>query len=353
MSNDFQNEELLILQPGDDDVSYTFSFPPASAVTENDGAIPFGTTIASAVVTAKRQDTGVDATAAIVQSTSNTTTTVTNTLSYPTVMGVGTYYLKFVLTINTGAKHEFDYIIECIDKPLSEFLERVKLKVKDVSDSDSPSGKLVYPTDYIACTNEALAKYSSIYPRVIVEEITGNGTYDYTMPTSWVENFSEVVTIEFPVGEKYPSYLENDEYMIYRDLQGIPLTEVDILRLFTITPSISQKFRLTYTAIYTTETLPAKHVDAVNNLAAGFCCELLATYYAHTSKPLITADSVNYLSKSKEFAQRAAGFYALYKELLGMSPKDIVPASGLDFDWDFGLSDQHETSIYLTHSNRR
>ena len=351
MSSDFK-ERPLILQPSDSDKSITFSFPACSEATENDGAIPYGTTISSALATIAREDTGEDATSEIIQGTSNTTTTVTVTFTYPTTTGTGTYYLKFVLTLNTVAEHEFDYIVECIDKPLGTFIEKVKAKVKDEPDSDTQQGRLVYPSDYINSVNEALKIYSRLFPLVKVVENTGDGTYDYSLPSDWNDESSIIVSIEYPTGEQIPSYLYDDQFMIYTDLQGDPSTEVKVLRLLTIKPSSGETFRVSYTTTHTITTLPSKHIDAVNNLAASLACEMLASYYGHTSDSLINADSVKYDRKAKDFSDRAMRFYNLYKEQLGMGAKDIVPAAAIDVDWDFGLSDQIQ-GLYLTHNRRR
>jgi len=108
MADQFQGFDSITLQPDTNSAVYTFTFPICSSATANDGAIPFGDTIASAVVKAFDENGG-DATTQIVGSTSNTTTVVTVPLSYPSTTGEGRYSLEFVLTLTSGAKLEFDF----------------------------------------------------------------------------------------------------------------------------------------------------------------------------------------------------------------------------------------------------
>ena len=108
MSDSFTGFDSITVQPGTDDAVYTFTFSICSSATANDGAIPFGDTIASAAVKAFFED-GTDASSEALGSISNTTTVVTVPLSYPSTTGIGRYSLEFVLTLTSGAKLEFDF----------------------------------------------------------------------------------------------------------------------------------------------------------------------------------------------------------------------------------------------------
>ena len=108
MGDSFETNGIIILQPGSATVPYTFTFAAASSGTANDGSIPFGTTIANAVV--KAFDTsGNDVTSEIVVNDSNNTTVVSVTLKYPATSGEGVYSLEILLTLNTGAILETDF----------------------------------------------------------------------------------------------------------------------------------------------------------------------------------------------------------------------------------------------------
>ncbi len=98
----------IYLQPGSETVPYSFTFTIASSGTANDGAIPYGTTISSAVVKAFDSG-GVDRTTEMVVASSVISPVVHVTLKYPATTGAGRYSLEFVLTLSTGAKMEFDF----------------------------------------------------------------------------------------------------------------------------------------------------------------------------------------------------------------------------------------------------
>ena len=108
MADQFQGFDSITIQPGTSAAVYTFTFLICSSTTANDGAIPFGDTIASAVVKAFGED-GSDATAEIIDSSSASTTVVTVGLNYPSTAGDGRYSLEFVLTLASGSKMEFDF----------------------------------------------------------------------------------------------------------------------------------------------------------------------------------------------------------------------------------------------------
>jgi len=83
MGDSFQGVKSIVIQPGSATVPYTFTFAACSTATANDGSIPFGTTISSAVIKIF-SDNGVDRTSEIVVGTpTNTTTVLTISLKYP------------------------------------------------------------------------------------------------------------------------------------------------------------------------------------------------------------------------------------------------------------------------------
>lgn len=103
---DFKEQADIVVQPGDADVPYEFNIPPCSSATANDGAIPYGTNIASVVVTAHKSD-GTVATG-LVASSSEASNVVTVLVSFPSTV-VGTYHFTFVCTLDSGAIIEFDF----------------------------------------------------------------------------------------------------------------------------------------------------------------------------------------------------------------------------------------------------
>ena len=108
MADSFQGVEDIILQPGSATVPYTFTFAACSSATANDGSIPYGTTISSAVIKVF-DEAGTDVTTQIIASETNTSTVLTINLKYPTTAGVGRYSIEMVVTLDSGAVMEFDF----------------------------------------------------------------------------------------------------------------------------------------------------------------------------------------------------------------------------------------------------
>lgn len=106
---DFQGTDQITVQPGDEQVPYTFTFTVCSSATANDGAIPFGTTVDSVVVSATMADGTADA--ELVDSSSESANVVTVKLTYPSTNGNGRYHLKFLITLDNvdASVIEFDF----------------------------------------------------------------------------------------------------------------------------------------------------------------------------------------------------------------------------------------------------
>ena len=109
MSTDsFVETDDITIQPNDYNVPYKFCFNPCSTPTANDGSIPFATRISSHTVTA-HTGSGTNATSDLISNSLLDDNSITVYLKYPSVHGVGTYHLTFVITLDSAAIMEFDY----------------------------------------------------------------------------------------------------------------------------------------------------------------------------------------------------------------------------------------------------
>lgn len=106
----FEGVDKIILHRYDSGVPFTFSFPACSTSEANDGAIPNGTTISSATVTIHKERTGSNVTTQMLDgSPSVNPNSITLALKYPTTSGVGSYYIRFILTITGDIDMEFNF----------------------------------------------------------------------------------------------------------------------------------------------------------------------------------------------------------------------------------------------------
>jgi hypothetical protein len=168
---------------------------------------------------------------------------------------------------------------------------------------------------------EAIRRYSGFKPAIEVEDIIGAGSNDIDMPQGWVDDFSIIQSVEHPPGRMPANILDTDEYQIYQSPDGKKL------RLLTLCPSTTELIRVTYTIMRTDGTIPDADIDAVCNLAAALCLDLLANQSVQSGDPTIAADSVNYRTKSSEYAARAKRHMQLYKEHMGIKDGDTTPAA--------------------------
>lgn len=202
-----------------------------------------------------------------------------------------------------------------------------------------------------AC-REALTTYSIDVPRHVIEDESGNGTlYDFTLATAFTDRFSQIVSIEYPAGERPAIYLEPDEWTIYRT------ASTTRLRLQSITPSSGQTVRVTYTALHTvngldgavTTTVPSWHLEALVCLIASRLLERLANQFIHDQEAtILTADGVDRGSKAAEASKRARALEGDYRAMVGLA-RGVMPGGAL-VDWDASISG---TGVdYLTHWKR-
>lgn len=191
----------------------------------------------------------------------------------------------------------------------------------------------------IFAISAALKKYSGHRPRIVVEDETGNGSFDYllTLLADWVEGFSTIKTVEYPVDDtsETAEILEDDAWRIYQKPAG------KCLRLLENTPETTEHLRITYTALHTCTdaacTVPSYDEEAMQILAASIFCDMLAACYAQTQDSTIQADSVDHKSKASEYAARARAYRKMYFDHLGIKEGE-TPAASVTRDQDMAGS---------------
>ncbi|MBI5789291.1 MAG: hypothetical protein HZA78_10595 [Candidatus Schekmanbacteria bacterium] len=210
---------------------------------------------------------------------------------------------------------------------LSEYREKVSRLIQD------EAGRLSNE-DIEAFIAEALSYYSKDAPFYKVADIAGDGGYQYDLPQNWLEGFSGLISVEYPAGRQLPVILESGDYTVYKTPQGLKL------HFYSFSPQIGESIRLNYTTAYTQadiDSIPLADQDIFCVLAAALCCEALARYYAQTSDTLVEADSVNYRTKSDEYARRTKELISRYHDFMGKK-EDSPRAAGQTLDWDVSYS---------------
>jgi hypothetical protein len=190
---------------------------------------------------------------------------------------------------------------------------------------DLPLGE----AEKIFAIGAAVKKYSTWRPRLVVEDEPGSGGFDYllTLLADWAEGFSVIKSIEYPVDdtEETADLLQDDAWQLYQKPAG------KCIRFLEEKPAATEDIRITYTALQACTdaacTISAADEEAVQMLAAGFFCDMLAAYYAQTQDSTIQADSVDHKSKGSEYAARARAYRKACGEQLGVKEGEPSPAS--------------------------
>jgi len=181
----------------------------------------------------------------------------------------------------------------------------------------------------ILAISQAMKEHSRYRPRIVVEDETGDGGFDYAISDleHWKSGFSVIKTVEYPVDDddETPDILEDDQWTIYKKPAG------DYLRFLEDTPAATESFRVTYTSYHTCTdaacTVEDYDEEAVQALAAGYFCSMLSAYYAQNQDSTIGADVVDHRSKSQEYAARAKACRAMYFAQIGVAEGKTVAAS--------------------------
>jgi hypothetical protein len=205
-------------------------------------------------------------------------------------------------------------------------------ELQDTAAILSPAGATTIKDKMIG---EAVKSYSKHRPQQIAHEIAGTGSaFEFVAPATWEDGFSTIVTpVEYPAGERIPVYLEDVDWIWYRD----PSTGLRF-RLLSVTPAATEKVRFIYTARHavtaSVDTVPVADRDAAAKLAASYGARAIAAYYAQTSDPTLGAESVTYRTKSQEYTTLANALEKKCREHLGLRDDAPVAPASVTADMD-------------------
>lgn len=189
----------------------------------------------------------------------------------------------------------------------------------------------------------AVERYGTDRPRQVVEDVAGDGTRALALPTGWQADFSDVRSIEYPIGNIPPTEFETWE--LY---QGPSSTVIHLPSAVANAANARVTYTARHTLSFTTDTLPVRDREAVSAYAAAILCDQLANLFSQSSDSTIGADSVEHRSQAQEYDSRARALRKRYLDQLGIEPKRAVAA---------GVVVEHDNpsslgSTRLTHPER-
>lgn len=199
---------------------------------------------------------------------------------------------------------------------------------------------------------QAVDLWSKYKPQHLIADIAGDGGYDYDLPAGFTLGFSQIERIEYPAGERLTTYLDPDDYTVYKTAS----TTAQI-RFYRHTPATGETARVAYTAqhaVGASSTIMDVDEQAVADLAAAYVCEALSSFFAQSTDGSLVVDSRDYQSQAAEYALRAKRYRDLALQHLGISTTtsgnagagSVVPAGAVIRDFD---SQRMDKSIRLTH----
>lgn len=156
-------------------------------------------------------------------------------------------------------------------------------------------------------------RYNSQRPLEVIEDLQVGANFVIETPESWIPKRSRICSIEYPVGNHRPTYINEDFYYVY----DLPAADVE-LRLVPGTATVGSEVRVAYTTNHTSaETFHDDDCEALAYLGASILCDQLASIYGHQSDSSVQADSVEHGDKGRLFASRSRDFRARYETKFG------------------------------------
>ncbi len=176
----------------------------------------------------------------------------------------------------------------------------------------------------------AVARYGKDRPRVKVEDVVAPGGNYLSLPAGWQADFSSLQSIEYPVGDRPATLLEQDGYALY---QTPSTSEIHLDSAINAGRSVRVSYTIRHAVDGTGDTIRAEDREAVSCWAAALLLDQLAAWFTGSSDSTIQADSVDRRSKGGEYAARAGKLRKRYFDELGIDERKSV-AAGVVVDLD-------------------
>jgi hypothetical protein len=229
-------------------------------------------------------------------------------------------------------------------KLLSDYLIRLdQILIEQAGDLDE-SGKL-------AAIDAAAREHSRYRPYRRLHQYTGDGiSFDFALgvapgPSDWEQGYSQILSVEYPAGQREPQLLEDGDWVIYEKITG------PVLRLLNDTPGAGKTIVITYTVRHqiseSNSTIPDSDFEAVAHLAAAFALQSLSNRYLQNTSATISADAIDNRSKSFDAAQNAERERKIYYDHFGLQAGAAAGFATKDLDVNYPWGEDR-----LTHPNR-
>jgi len=170
----------------------------------------------------------------------------------------------------------------------------------------------------------AVQRYSKDRELPKVQDVTPTDANTLPLPAGWQLDFSELRSLEYPIGRVPPSYLDQSRYAIYRSPTGLVVKTIDSVKVAANT--VRASYTIVHSLDSTSDTIPVADREPVCCWAAAILCEQLAAFYSGNTDSSIQAQVVQSQTKSQEYATRAKSLRFRYLNELGIDDKRNVAA---------------------------
>jgi hypothetical protein len=171
----------------------------------------------------------------------------------------------------------------------------------------------------------AVRQYSKDRPYEVVSDVDGNATSDVSLPSGFIDGFSQIRTVEYPIGDVPATIIDENEWVLYRTP-----TTYKLRFLVEVPPTAAASIRVTHTAYHTqgsddktaaASTIPDADFEAVAALAASYAAYQIAQSYADGVDGQTDSAFVDGTGRNAAYVAGAKALRAVYDDALGMAPK--------------------------------
>lgn len=172
----------------------------------------------------------------------------------------------------------------------------------------------------------AIVVFSNLDPVLATATGTGDDTtreYAVTVFSSWVEGFSSIHTIEWPIQQVPRTLLHEGD-----DWDWVRIGSTRILTM-QYAPASGDVGYITYTTLHAVDGSDLTEWDKkrVSYLAAGFCLEKMAAHWLREGNAALGAALADFRSRSDQAAARARDYIGLFYSFFGGNGKDLSAGS--------------------------
>ena len=192
----------------------------------------------------------------------------------------------------------------------------------------------------------AVTRYGSDRPRIKVQDLTGVSGDLLALPAGWQAGFSDLKTLEYPLGEVPPALLDAADWAMYSEPAA---DKIMLLNALPAASTVRTAYTIRHQVEVATDTIPLEDRSAVAHYAAAELCDQLAAVYANETDSTIAADSVRQTSKADVYGRRARDYRKFYTDFLGVADVKNA-ASGAVVQLQSKVSDG---ASYLFHGRPR